>query len=409
MTTIINDLGHGMGNAWENKDWAHISDLALQRLQADYPVLSGDIKILWRSPRPFSSAVLIQVKRKAETADRPQYLIKRSHHSFRQVTDILQEHAFLQHLASKAIPVATLVTSKQNMTAIELDGWSYEVYEKAQGLDLYADQQSWKPFFYPEHAAKTGALLAKLHMATQDYAEPRGRSAHYLVSNQNFLESNNIVTAIQQRIQSSPSLTHYFKNKVLEQSFLEQISKIHQAIQPTLKNAKKIWTHNDLHASNLFWSAASAQADITAVIDFGLCDRNSALYDLAITIERNFIDWLELEHTAEIGIDEPGLTAFLNAYFKHPHPQEDFSILPELLQIVHLDFAFSELEYFLEITQNQTHADAAYDDWIIGHVDWFLSKQGQQFTQMLRRLITQEWKGSDSVHPLQTCSAIFKS
>ncbi len=25
MTTITHDLGHGMGNDWENKDWAHLT------------------------------------------------------------------------------------------------------------------------------------------------------------------------------------------------------------------------------------------------------------------------------------------------------------------------------------------------------------------------------------------------
>jgi Ser/Thr protein kinase RdoA (MazF antagonist) len=161
-----------------------------------------------------------------------------------------------------------------------------------------------------------------------------------------------------------------------------------------LQQASKIWTHNDLHASNLFWSAPDAKAEITAVIDFGLSDRNSALYDLAVTIERNFIDWLELEQSPHIQIDEAGLTAFLHAYFSEVHPQEDFSILPELLKIVHLDFAFSELEYFVGITHNLNHADAAYYDWIIGHVDWFFGEQGQQFTQTLTRLIQHELQAS---------------
>src|SRR5690606_4181667 len=109
----------------------------------------------------------------------------------------------------------------------------------------------------------------------------------------------------------------------------------------------------------------------TRVTDLGLSGRNSALYDLAVTIERKFIDWEELKQNPHIPIDEAGLTAFLHAYFSEIHPQEDVSILPELLRIVHRDFAFSELEYFVGITHNLNRADAAYYDWIIGHVDWF--------------------------------------
>ena len=393
MATITPNLGHGMGSDWENKDWLHITVPELHRLQSYYPCLQGSVKILWCSPRPFSSAVLIEVVQALASTGQTNlhpYFIKRSHRSFRRAQDILQEHAVLQHLASKNIPVATLISSNCGQTTLEVGDWTYEVYEKAAGFDLYVDQQSWTPFFYTEHAAKVGSLLAKLHTAMQDFPELHGRSARYLVSNQQLLESENIVTAIQQRIQNSPELSRYFADKNLDAVFLERIFQTHRKIKHVLQQATKIWTHNDLHASNLFWSTQSADANITAVIDFGLSDRNSALYDLAITIERNFIDWLALEHTSQINVDEAGLSAFLQAYCAEIHPQQDFSILPELLKIVHLDFAFSELEYFVGITQNLKHADAAYYDWIVGHVNWFFTEQGQKFTQTFTRLLQRE-------------------
>ena len=393
MTTITHDLGHGMGNDWEYKDWAHLTVSELHNLQPYYPCLQGGIQILWCSPRPFSSAAVIEVTQDAVSTDKigsRSYFIKRSHRSFRNAQDILQEHAFLRHLASKNIPVATLIASNCGLTALEMGDWTYEVYEKAAGFDLYVDQQSWTPFSYTEHAAKVGSLLAKLHVAMQDFPELHGRSARYLVSNQQLLESENIVTAIQQRIQNSPELSRYFADKNLDAVFLERVSQTHHKIKHILQQTTKIWTHNDLHASNLFWSAQSADANITAVIDFGLSDRNSALYDLAVTIERNFIDWLALEHTSQISVDEAGLSAFLQAYFAEIYPQQDFSILPELLKIVHLDFAFSELEYFVGITQNLKHADAAYYDWIVGHVNWFFTEQGQQFTQTFTRFLQRE-------------------
>jgi Ser/Thr protein kinase RdoA (MazF antagonist) len=393
MATITPNLGHGMGSDWENKDWLHITVPELHRLQSYYPCLQGSVKILWCSPRPFSSAVLIEVVQALASTGQTNlhpYFIKRSHRSFRRAQDILQEHAVLQHLASKNIPVATLITSNCGQTALEVGDWTYEVYEKAAGFDLYVDQQSWTPFFYTEHAAKVGSLLAKLHTAMQDFPELHGRSTRYLVSNQQLLESENIVTAIQQRIDNSPELSRYFADKNLDAVFLERIFQTHRKIKHVLQQVTKIWTHNDLHASNLFWSTQSADANITAVIDFGLSDRNSALYDLAITIERNFIDWLALEHTSQINVDEAGLSAFLQAYCAEIHPQQDFSILPELLKIVHLDFAFSELEYFVGITQNLKHADAAYYDWIVGHVNWFFTEQGQQFTQTFTRFLQRE-------------------
>lgn len=389
--SVDNLLGHGMGTTLEDKDWAHISLVELTTLQRFYFSLKGDINIVWRSPRPFSSAAIIDVvpENELNPYTTASYFIKRSHRSFRTAKDILQEHAVIQHLASKAIPVSVLMSSDEGKTALEIGDWTYEVHKKAQGFDLYAEQQSWTAFFYPEHAAKAGGLLAKLHVAMLNFSEQHNRSAHYLVSNQKLLQSENIVDAIQSRIETSPELSQYFQNKVFDQAFLDRITSSHQQIKKTLQQATPIWTHNDLHASNLLWSEQSASAEISTVFDFGLADRNSAVYDLAIAIERNFIDWLSLENATEIAIDEAGLTAFLKAYFSEIHVQEDFSVLPELLKIVHLDFAFSELEYFVGITKNEKHADAAYYDWMIGHIDWFYGQQGQQFIQTLKRLIAE--------------------
>src|SRR5690606_40393808 len=123
MTIITNDLGHGMGNAWENKDWAHISDPELQSLQQQYSCLQGHFEILWYSPRPFSSAALVKVEQDVVIRDEAvahQYLIKRSHCSFRRARDILQEHAVIQHLSFKEVPIPALLITNQELTPLYL-------------------------------------------------------------------------------------------------------------------------------------------------------------------------------------------------------------------------------------------------------------------------------------------------
>ena len=52
-----------------------------------------------------------------------------------------------------------------------------------------------------------------------------------------------------------------------------------------------LWTHNDWHASNLLWSSREPHAEVASILDFGLSDRTSAVYDLATAIERNTIPW----------------------------------------------------------------------------------------------------------------------
>lgn len=421
-------VGHGMGIAPEQKDWPDIDLNELQVLQTHYFALQGRIEILWRSPRPFSSALLVRVHEyttptknemthaqntnHAQTsADKNQlnqslkrsqkqslnqqeiqpqeYFIKRSHCSFRRVEDLSEEHRFIEFLAQHDVAVPEVLNTKLQCSALALDDWIYEVHKKAKGLDIYIDHLSWKPFFYPEHAAQTGYTLAKMHQVSVLYPIQQERSARYLVSNQQLLSSENLAEAIQHRIQSSSTLSQYFAQNPLDPRFLNDLVGIHQNIKAYLQTEQKIWTHNDLHASNLLWSDTTAQARITTVIDFGLCDYNSAIYDLAVTIERNFIDWLALEKSQHITIDEQGLTAFLNAYLSVPSVIQHIHILPELLKIVHIDFAFSELEYFLAVTGNIQHAHAAHYDWLIGHVTWFMGHQGQVLSDMIHQILNQ--------------------
>ena len=382
MAESSTNLGHGMGESPEAKDWQDISADDLRLLQQVYPQLQGKFTVLWRSPRPFSSAVLIQTEHRI-------YFIKRSHRSFRSASDLQQEHQLIQHLAAQGISVPVLLCSKDGATAAELGDWSCEVHEKAQGFDLYADHLSWKPFFSASHAAKAGEMLAKLHQAVQNYPVQHGRSAKYLISNQDILESHDIEAAIQQRIKSSSALSAYFADKDLDAAWLDQLKAVHGNIKNAMQQASKIWTHNDLHASNLLWTESGDQAEISTVIDFGLADYNSAVYDLAVTIERNFIDWLALEQTADLHIDTAGLSAFIRAYLANAAPLKELEILPELIKIVHTDFALSELEYFAGITRNFKHADAAYYGWLRAHTAWFFQPQGQEFCQLLAKLIQQ--------------------
>ena len=75
----------------------------------------------------------------------------------------------------------------------------------------------------------------------------------------------------------------------------------HDELKPLLASLPTLWTHNDMHASNLFWSDGSVQARATSVIDFGLADRTNAVYDLAQAVERNIVEWLALMRDADCG------------------------------------------------------------------------------------------------------------
>jgi Ser/Thr protein kinase RdoA (MazF antagonist) len=75
---------------------------------------------------------------------------------------------------------------------------------------------------------------------------------------------------------------------------LDLLAPFHAQLMPLLPALKPMWTHNDLHASNLLWSDDTDNAQATAIIDFGLADRTNAVHDLAHAIERNIVEWLVL-------------------------------------------------------------------------------------------------------------------
>ena len=97
-------------------------------------------------------------------------------------------------------------------------------------------------------------------------------------------------------------------------------------------------------------AAPIADARITAVLDFGLAAANCALFDLATAIERNAIAWLELERGAAAAHIDIALALIAGYRRLRPLDSDALALLADLLPLVHVDFALSEVEYFHAIT-----------------------------------------------------------
>ncbi|HEV2679337.1 MAG TPA: phosphotransferase, partial [Rhodanobacter sp.] len=155
------------------------------------------------------------------------------------------------------------------------------------------------------------------------------------------------------------------------------------AAQPRLAQQPRLWTHGDWHVSNLCWSDGTADARITAVLDFGLAAANCALFDLATAIERNAIAWLALE-TGEAAVHLDIVRALIEGYRRQrPLDAAAIHLLADLLPLVHVDFALSEVEYYHAITGSRANADVAYDTFLRGHAGWFGTPPGQRLLQSI--------------------------
>lgn len=146
-----------------------------------------------------------------------------------------------------------------------------------------------------------------------------------------------------------------------------------------------LWTHGDWHASNLLWRTHDdGDTEVGAVFDFGLCDRNFAMFDLATAIERNLIPWLNLDAGQRAQPQLEQLDALLDGYSRHcTLGAVQLRQLVALLPIVHADFALSEIDYFAGITRSADNADIAYHRYLLGHADWFASADGQRLLDHL--------------------------
>jgi len=170
---------------------------------------------------------------------------------------------------------------------------------------------------------------------------------------------------------------------------LNLLAPFHAQLRPLLPALAPLWTHNDLHASNLFWSDKSDAARATAVIDFGLADRTNAVHDIAQAIERNIVEWLVLVH-------DPAHPERTPIHFDHLHSMlagyeqvrrlsnEEAAALPAMTALCHAEFALSEADYFLGVLHSEENARMAYDGWLVGHAQWFRGA-GAKLVDALRR------------------------
>ena len=150
-----------------------------------------------------------------------------------------------------------------------------------------------------------------------------------------------------------------------------------------------MWTHNDLHPSNLFWSDTTDRARAAAIIDFGLSDRTNTVHDLAHAIERSIVEWLGLVqdpwHPEEVAVHFDHLEALLRGYESvRPLSCGEAAALAPMTALCHAEFALTEADYFLGVLGSAEKARVASEDYLVGHARWFRSRRGAMLLDALR-------------------------
>lgn len=369
-------LVHGMGTEPAEPDWPPLTLPELDALLAAFPEAGGAREVRWRSPRPLSAAALVRTTNAADV------FVKRHHVSVRTRESLTEEHGFLRHLAAHDAPVVRVLTDVHGASVgVSDDGaWTYEVHSVGEGEDVYRDAISWSPFLSLEHARSAGRILAKLHESASGYDAPNRSVAPLTGGFTIFGDESDPLSAAEKFVAARPALEVFLARRP---GWLGELERWHlpfyERLQPYLGELQPLWTHNDLHASNLLWHGDEA----STVIDFNLADRAFAVHDLALAIERNAIEWVELAEKGERAVHVEAARALIAGYEEVRRLSDaERAALPALLPLCHVDFALSELDYFAGVTKNEGNAELAYR-YLIDHTAWFASEAGDGFLRSL--------------------------
>ncbi len=359
---------HGLDGKIVAPDWPPLTRDEVRNVLCKFDSLTGSPELLTVSPRPFSAASVVQVGKR-------RVFIKRHARQVRNAAGLSEEHAFMSHLHAHGASVPLVLANRNGATAIETDEWTYEVHELPIGIDLYAKAVSWTPFFHASHTHSAGRALAQLHLASTGFNAP-ARINRPLVAGFSIFADMKPLDALQIYLDARPRLRRYVNHTGWLVEAMDLLLPFYEQMLPLLPSLSPLWTHNDLHPSNLIWSSADANANVTAEIDFGLCDRTNAVHDIAHAIERSIIEWLALVQRP----DKPGrvpvhfdhLTALLDGYNSvRPLSVEERAALAPMTALCHAEFALSEADYFLSVLHSKEKAQYACPLYLLDHARWW--------------------------------------
>ncbi len=367
---------HGLSGDWVEPDWPFLTLIEADRLLRRFPDAGGAESVLTHSPRPFSAASVV-------ATPRGRVFIKRHHESVRDREGLLEEHRLIDYLRSHGGHVPAVLADEDGETAIHDGGWTYEVHARAEGLDLYELELSWTPFHSVQQARAAGRALAKLHLAAEGYDAPP-RKAPMLVTSFSIFAAQEPWPALEGYVAARPALAEYLAKRDWRAQAEANLLPYHAGLRPWLGSLRPLWTHNDLHASNLFWSSDAEGSTAVSVIDFGLSDRTNAVHDIATAIERNGVRWLALEGNFDSIVHREQIDALLEGYEEvRPLTDAEARAVPAILPLVHAEFALSETDYFLRVLKSEERASLAWEGYFLGHAAWFRSDAGSRLLDHL--------------------------
>jgi Ser/Thr protein kinase RdoA (MazF antagonist) len=376
-------LVHGMDTSLVEADWPALTDDEVRAVLAHFERYEGmnasrEVFVSWPSPRPMSAAALVRFANGT-------VFVKRHHVAVRSPERLRVEHEFSSYLRARGQSLPAVLRRANGDTVVQEGDLIYEVHEKATGVDLYRDVPSWYPFTGMEHVRAAGRALARFHRAARGFPLPPSAPG-VLTTSTAIVSATDALAELGRLIAARPGLARAVSGRSLVEDFTRYHLLAIEKAAPLLRALVPQWGHGDWHASNLTWSSTSPNAIVAGVLDLGLSNRTFAVHDLAVALERNAVDWLDLAGSGLVAADLSAVDALLDGYEEvQPFDECELAALVAVLPVVHLEYALSEVEYFAEVVRSPVNADLAYDGYFIGHSRWYEGAAGSELLEHLRR------------------------
>ncbi|MCH4161128.1 MAG: phosphotransferase [Bifidobacterium sp.] len=366
-------------------------DVDLAQAQALCSSLSEPVvaqRILSHSARPTAAASLV-------STNVAPIFIKRYDRAIRDTPSITPYHRYAEYLGDHGITAPRFLHfNSQSSTAFSVDSSNdtvavqgnaaFECYVAVEGEDRYAKALSWDSPSDLEEAHELGSYVASIDCASVGFAEAR-LPINGMSNTFGMFASGDIHGSLNLWLNQRPLVRRYLE--LTQRDIAHDV----QVVEPYAGRVGKLyqtlparWTHGDPHISNFLWHGKHP----SAVIDFGLSDQNTAIFELAMLLERHCIQWVDIMDGNEAAY-RPDVAAALITGYCTVRPLSDIErlILPDILAICQAEAGLNWLQYYMKLPNRLQDADWCYDSCFLAHTRWFSTPSGQSLLRDIRECL----------------------
>lgn len=309
--------------------------------------------------------------------DGGQVIIKRQPPMGRSADQVRWQHALANHLADHGVPAV------RSRGLVELDGLWYELFDVADGEDVYAGVDTWEPFRSPQHAAAAGRELARLHDAGAGYRPARPQPQRGFVVQIDLVRMTP-VEAVELLCRERPAVAAYLRDQDWRGATEACYGELFDRLRPLLPELPRRPLHGDWQTNNLFFRGDR----ISAIIDFHQADHAPRVLDLAVAVERNCFFWNRISDGDDGAHDLGHARELIGAYHaESPLAAAEREAFTDVLAACQFEYGISFLDYYWGVERDREKADWAWHTFVIGHAAWWQREPGRHARDRLEQIV----------------------